>query len=88
MYLYFWGVGVGMGGGGAYSGSTMLRCCVCRKVKKEVLFRLQVNRINEMLSFKLGMEFASSVCMGENILEMLNVKGSETKLQQMLRYTQ
>ena len=36
-------------------------------------FCLQVNEINGMLSFKMGIKFAASVYMGKDLLDVLNI---------------
>ena len=72
-----------MGGGGVLGLNHAQMLCLSKSIGSGFFFGLQVNGINEMLSFKLGMEFASSVYIGENTLEALNVKGSGTEFQQV-----
>ena len=40
--------------------------CLCPKGRKWVLFRLQVNEMNEKMSFKMGVKFAASFYLGKS----------------------
>ena len=41
--------------------------CVCPKMKEMVHFSAQGSEMNENISLKMGMEFAASLNMGENL---------------------
>ena len=51
------------GGGGLVF---IMPVCLCPKGRKWVLFRLQVNEMNEKLSFKMGVKFAASFYLGKS----------------------
>ena len=58
--------------------------CVCQKVKEMGTFLgLQVNELNEKMSFKIGVNFTSSVYVGEDFLEVRHIctcEGTEREL--------
>ena len=60
-------------GGGATWFESCSYVCVCPKLKELVLFRLQVNEMNENMSFKMSVKFAASLYMGKNFLDVWHV---------------
>ena len=46
--------------------------CV-QNLRKRVLFWLQVNEMNEKMSFKMGVKFAASFHTGKNFLDVWHV---------------
>ena len=48
--------------------------CVCRKVKEMgPFFWLQVNEMNDKMSFKMGMKFAASVYIGKDFPDVWHI---------------
>ena len=54
--------------------------CVCPKVKEMSCFQLQVNKLNEKMSFKVGVKFAISFYMGRTFLDIWHVFGVKINL--------
>ena len=46
--------------------------CVSKREGNEFFFRLQVNQMNEKMSFIMGVIFAASFIMGKNFLNVWN----------------
>ena len=59
-------LGLGRGGGGGDLVPTMPRC-VCPKVKEMVNFSAQGSKMNQNISLEMGMKFAASFNMSENL---------------------
>ena len=60
------GTSRGGGGGGVQLGIYIVRMCVSKSEGYGSLLRLQVNEMNQKMSFKMGVKFAAPFCMVRN----------------------
>ena len=61
------------GGGGDLVSIMPIIMCVFKSEGNGFFFRLQVNEMNEEMSFKMGAKFAASFYMGKNFLNIWHV---------------
>ena len=60
-------------GGGGRLGLNRARMCVSKSEGNGFFFWLQVNELNEKMSFKMGVNFAVSFYMGKKLSDVWNV---------------
>ena len=68
-------------------GLNHVRMCVCQKVKGMGPFLVQVNEMNQKISFNMGVKFASSsLCWQGFILDVWHVKVLEAYYNHVKKY--